>query len=226
MATLPEGTRKESIEAATSVDPELFKCEPGHWKWLHPTLRRLLGWAYLIVFSTSFLVLPVSGLIFMIPWVWRNYPILSGLWLGLLLVLANFPTKEWPAVRCWAELWYEIFNVSVNMSPDQRKKYLNMSESHNFAVCMHPHGIIPFQAVIWAAYCEQYMTDSDNGNKLYGFGAVADIVMQMPFLRNFMGWLSCGGAGYATLKEGLSKVSNSNRFSLLHPRVMSYLHNE
>ena len=198
---------KESQDTYSATDESvLFECVPESWTGWHPTIRHILGWAFLIIFSFSFLVLPVSGVMFMIPWVWRTYPLLSFLWLLLLVTLTMVPTKEWPAMRCWAELWYQIFKVSVNMSPATRQKYLDMSQTHNFAVCMHPHGIIPFQAVIWAAYCDQYLTDKVNGNKLYGFGAVADVVMQMPFLRSFMGWLSCSGAAYNTLKAGLSKV--------------------
>ena len=43
--------------------------------------------------------------------------------------------------------------------------------------CMHPHGIVPYAAAIWAAYCDQYLPD------LYGFGATADVVLYIPFLR-------------------------------------------
>jgi hypothetical protein len=207
MAALSKSLPSQYSKNPANEESELFKCQPDSWKWLHPSLRLFLGWTLLIIFSSSFLVLPVSGLLFLTPWVWKTYPIIAALWLLFLVILAIIPLKEWPAARCLAELWYDIFQVSVNMTPAARQKYMDMSESHNFAICMHPHGIIPFQAVIWAAYCEQYMTDKDNGNKLYGFGAVADIVMQMPFLRSFMGWLSCGGAGYKTLKAGLAEVT-------------------
>ena len=39
-----------------------------------------------------------------------------------------------------------------------------------------------------------------------GFGAAADVVMYLPFLRNIMAWLSAGSASYKALKEGLVKV--------------------
>ena len=42
--------------------------------------------------------------------------------------------------------------------------------------------------------------------KMYGFGAAADVVMYVPFLRNIMGWLSGGPASYKALKDGLTKV--------------------
>jgi hypothetical protein len=42
---------------------------------------------------------------------------------------------------------------------------------------------------------------------MYGFGAAADVVMYIPFLRNIMGWLTCGPADYKSLKMGLTMVS-------------------
>ena len=46
-----------------------------------------------------------------------------------------------------------------------------------------------------------------NGKRkeLYGFGAAADVVGSLPFLRNIMGWLSAGSATYKVLKDGLVK---------------------
>ena len=49
---------------------------------------------------------------------------------------------------------------------------------------MHPHGIVPFHAILWAAYCDQHYVYEDK--QLYGFGAAADVVGYLPFLRNIM----------------------------------------
>lgn len=68
---------------------------------------------------------------------------------------------------------------------------------------MHPHGIVPIQALLWSAYCDQYL--SNENRALYGFGAAADVVGYIPFLRNIMGWLSGGSASYKALKDGLTK---------------------
>ena len=76
---------------------------------------------------------------------------------------------------------------------------------------MHPHGIVPFHAVIWAAVADQYMVDPTSGKALYGFGAAADVVAYLPGLRNVMGWLSAGSADYKTLKDGLTKVTREFR---------------
>ena len=62
--------------------------------------------------------------------------------------------------------------------------------------------MFPFQGLLWAAFCNTYLRDG-TGRSLYGFGAVADVVLSLPLLRTLMGWLSCGGAGYSTLVKGL-----------------------
>ena len=70
---------------------------------------------------------------------------------------------------------------------------------------MHPHGIVPFQAILWTAYCDQYFRDEKR--EMYGFGAAADVVAYIPFLRNIMAWLSGGSATYNVLRAGLVEVS-------------------
>jgi len=39
---------------------------------------------------------------------------------------------------------------------------------------------------------------------VYGFGAAANVVMYLPFLRNIMAWLSAGSADYRILKDGIA----------------------
>ena len=80
-------------------------------------------------------------------------------------------------------------------------------DKKQYIIGMHPHGIVPFHAILWAAYCNQYLSDRANKKEMYGFGAAADIVGFIPFLRNIMGWLSAGPADYKTLKLGLEHVS-------------------
>jgi len=55
----------------------------------------------------------------------------------------------------------------------------------------------------WSAYCDQYFSDPITGDTLYGFGAAADVVKYLPFIKNIMGWLSAGSASYNVLKRGL-----------------------
>ncbi len=86
------------------------------------------------------------------------------------------------------------------------KRRTNLADDEQFIMAMHPHGIVPLQAVIWAAFCDQYFDDPESKKSLYGFGAAADAVGYVPFLRNIMGWLSAGPADYKTLKKGLMDV--------------------
>jgi hypothetical protein len=122
--------------------------------------------------------------------------------------------------RVWArklgQLWYEIFDFSANISPEKALEMLDQSERGQFILAMHPHGIIPLQAVLWTAYCDQYLKDPATGRFMYGFGAVADVVGYLPILRNILGWLSGGSADYKTLKDGLVNVrpTYSERFSI------------
>jgi hypothetical protein len=92
------------------------------------------------------------------------------------------------------------------MSPEKRKALVARCNKTKYIICMHPHGIIPFQAAIWAAFCDQYLRDETNTLNLYGFGAAADVVMFLPFLRNWMGWLTAGSAEYKVLKRGIVEV--------------------
>ena len=80
-----------------------------------------------------------------------------------------------------------------------------MGSEKQLILAMHPHGIVPYQAILWAAFCEEYFTDWSTGEHLFGFGAAADVVCYIPFLRQWMGWLSAGPAGYSVLKQGLTK---------------------
>eukprot|EP00981_Chlorochromonas_danica_P008243 scaffold2066_cov229-Ochromonas_danica.AAC.27 len=107
------------------------------------------------------------------------------------------------AMRKVGQLWYEILGFSCNLSPEELSETLTYSQSHQLILAMHPHGIVPFQAVLWSAYCDQYFQDTEKGISLYGFGAAADVVQHVPFLRNVLAWLGAGSASYKALYDGL-----------------------
>lgn len=111
-----------------------------------------------------------------------------------------------PWARKIGQLWYEIFQFSTNLSPEEQARVVEYGDEHQLIMCMHPHGIVPFHAVLWAGHADQYLTNTKTGKALYGFGAAADAVAYVPILRNIMGWLSAGSADYRALKDGLSKV--------------------
>ena len=126
---------------------------------------------------------------------------LSSVWIALVVVSCFTPPKEWPAARKIGQLWYEIFDFHCNLSPEERAKNICDGENTQFIIGMHPHGIIPLQAILWTSYCDQYLKDG-NG-EMYGFGAAADVVQYVPFLRNVMAWLTAGGASKKVLVDGL-----------------------
>lgn len=114
--------------------------------------------------------------------------------------------RKW--FRTIGQLWYEVFDMHVNLSPEKIAETLETNKDVQMILAMHPHGIVPYQAILWAAYCDQYFRG--DGSALYGFGAAADAVGYVPFLRNVMGFLTAGSASYKPLKEGLTKVSRSH----------------
>eukprot|EP00906_Rhabdomonas_costata_P027719 RCo039337 len=183
-----------------SLPAVLHPAVPRDWLWLPRPLRLVLGWAYLVLFSLSFFgAVPVLLLVF--PWVWRRFPYLAGGYLLCLAVSLTLPPREWKPFRKLGQLWYELFSFSTNISPEEALARVGYAEHHQMILAMHPHGIVPFHSLLWAAYGDQYL--SDGSRECYGFGAVADIVTHAPFLRNVMGLLGGGSAKYSVLRRGL-----------------------
>lgn len=182
---------------------ELYPCEPEGWKKLPSSLRYIFGWISIILYTLGFLVVPISSIL-LLPWIWRNHATFATSIIGAMVVSLLLPPREWLAARTIGQLWYEIFQFSCNLSPEQRKAIIKKGHERRCIIAMHPHGIIPIHAVLWSAYCDQYLSDGDD--KLYGFAAAADAVFYIPFLRNFMYWLCCGSASASTIKKGLTTV--------------------
>jgi hypothetical protein len=104
--------------------------------------------------------LPLSAVL-LYPGTWQTFPVSSWMWLCMLLFSYALPAREWPWFRTLGQLWYEIFDFRCNLSPAMRKNMIDTGTGSNpvqFAICMHPHGIIPIQAILWAAYCDQYVS--------------------------------------------------------------------
>ena len=77
-----------------------------------------------------------------------------------------------------------MLDFSCNTPPEYRTLITKDADDQKLIMAMHPHGIVPFHALLWAAFCDQYYVFEDK--KLYGFGAAADIVAHLPFLRNIL----------------------------------------
>ena len=108
--------RKEAI---------LFPCQPLNWLSVPKGIRLGLGWIYLVTFSCCFLIVPISCLIFALPIVWKTYPMTALTVLLMLLGSTRLPLREWIWVRTLGELWYEIFDVSTNMSYQQIQQFID-----------------------------------------------------------------------------------------------------
>ena len=138
------------------------------------------------------------------PAVWRLWPWHAATALVILVGTAYVPLREWEWARTWGELWFEIFDMHTNMTEtDVAAFFQGEKTGTHYAICMHPHGILPIQGLLWAAFCNCYCRDPVTGRSMYGFGAVADVVLYLPVLRSLMGFLTCAGASYKTLKAGL-----------------------
>lgn len=191
-----------TLYKAAKKDATLYKCEPEDWMWMPKPLRTALAMLSLTLFACTFLVVPVL-FIFLLPPVWRIAPVFSSCFVGSALLSMLLPAREWEWGRKLGQLWYEVLDMHCNTPPEYRRLVTKERDSMKLIMAMHPHGIVPFHAVLWAAFCDQYY--QFEGKKLYGFGAAADVVQYLPFLRNIMGWLSAGGADYKVLLDGLER---------------------
>lgn len=187
-------------------NPTLHPCIPQDFLWLPKPLRKVFGIITILIFVWSFLTIPTTIIFTLFLLRYRQLSTIASVLYGSLILSLLFPMREWPVMRKVGQLWYELFDFSCNLNPAMLKPFINGSMDGQYIVSMHPHGVIPLQAILWAAYCDQYLQDASTGQSMYGFGAAADIIMYLPFLRNIMGWLSGGSATYSVLKNGLSKV--------------------
>ena len=124
--------------------------------------------------------------------------------LACLFALGCAPMREWIGARRFCQVYYETFGVRHNLHPDYVKVMVDeWANGTRYILGMHPHGVIPIQTLVWAAYADQYCRTAEHGT-LYGFGGMATILMYMPFMRSIMGWLSGLSADYKTLKAGMT----------------------
>lgn len=185
-----------------STEAVLYKCVPVDWMWVPKPVRKIVGWITIVLFALSFFS-PLFAMILLIPRVWYSVPVFAVTFFLSLVASFLAPQREWPAFRKIGQLWYEVFDFSANLSPAECAEVLNYCDDHKLVCSMAPHGIVPFQAILWAAYCHQYFADEKTGKSMYGFGAAADAVMYVPYLRNIMAFLTGGSATYTALKNGL-----------------------
>jgi len=159
---------------------QLYACVPSSWLWMPKWARLTLGWISVTIFSMTFLSGPITLLLFL-PQAWSFAPSLSKLFSASVVISYLLPLKEWPYFRRVGQLWYEIFQVSTNLSIDEVKERIQSAQVSTGITNIHPHGIIPIHGIILGAYFDQYF-----GQDCYGFAAAADVVFYVPFLRNIL----------------------------------------
>lgn len=167
-----------------SDSPMLYRCEPEAWVKRYPRqLRLAIGYLTMTLFALAFLAFPLLTITAAICFLRGANEV--GASLVLLMTLSwAVPPQEWKAFRKIGQFWYELLDFHSNLSPEDREKFMNLDDHRQFILGMHPHGIIPFQGVLYASYCDQFFSNSSRS--LYGFGAGANVVLYLPFLRNIM----------------------------------------
>jgi len=178
---------KAEEDGPWSGEVKLYPCVPKDWLWLPRPLRAVLGWTSICLYTLCFLT-PVYGFALLLPYSWSSPALARCHYVMLAAIVASYlaPMREWPAFRALGQLWYEIFQFSTNFAPKDCLHAIARGEEQQVILAMHPHGIVPFQAIMWASYCDQYFSDPATGCSMFGFGAAADAVAYLPFLRNWM----------------------------------------
>lgn len=175
--------KKKQSSSGSDSAPRLYPCVPEAWLWMPKPLRTALAWITMVLFSASFLVVPIAIVGVPLLWALVSPRVAMGA-IAFLTISFFYPQREWEWFRTVGQLWYETLQFSCNLSPEDIARRVKLGEKGKYAIGMHPHGIVPIQALLWAAYCDQYMRN-ENGS-MYGFGATADVVGYLPVLRNIM----------------------------------------
>jgi len=181
----------DSEKSLIEIHPEILKDYPS-W------LKDLLGWMLVTAFSSLFYIIPGMLLYTVFQLYYRPF-----LGIPMILIfgyLSKKKTTEWPASRKVNQLLYHIFNFRSNLHGMIHR--VRDYEGRTIILAMHPHGVIPIQAMIWVAFCDQFMND------LYGFGAMAPALNYIPVFRQLLGWWSGGSADFATLRRKIREGKN------------------
>jgi hypothetical protein len=205
---------------------ELFPCTINNPTLLAipPRLRRALAWLIVTVFCSLYYVLP--GLVLAsVALAYRGYR-RAALGIAALLVAgACAPVRERASVRRFCQIFYEIFGVRHNLSDARIRVVVEdcVLRGDRFILGMHPHGVVPIQALLWAAYADQYLRTPEHGT-VYGFGGMATVILYLPGLRTLLGWLTGTPATYANLRHNLtSSTDKGETFQGRHPGRNLYM---
>ena len=183
-------------------EPKIFKCVPVDFLFIPKPYRIMLGKILIAVFGLLFLTPALGFAFFLIPFI-GFHPILQLILISFIISFI-IPYREWKYSRKIHQLMYEAIDFHTNFDPERIKDALKYDlEGKQYIIAAHPHGVIPFPGPLWAAFCDQYLSTSTQD--MYGFGAGADVVFYVPFLRNILGWATTTSATYSVLKKGLTE---------------------
>lgn len=174
------------------MPPTLYPCvvEEAYLRNIPQALRHVLAISVVTLVGSLFYVIP-AAVVLAVTLAAIGHLRLSSALVVLLVCLATHPLREWPAARKFFQILYEPFGVRHNQPPERIRRvvedcYLN---GDRYILGMHPHGVFPIQALIWAAFADQYLATPELGT-LYGFGGMASVIYRLPIIRSLMGWLT------------------------------------
>lgn len=106
-------TSLSSNEKELSIFDEeikIYKCEPTYWLFLPKPIRLILGWITLIIFCSTYFVIPMM-LIFLFPFMWSSLfrKKVSSFILLIIFISFMLPQKEWIWFRNIGQLWYDYY---------------------------------------------------------------------------------------------------------------------
>ena len=207
------------------MSPPLYPCvvaEPFLLR-LPKSVRVKIAWAVCIGVASLYYALPAL-VVCAIALSWTGHWRAAVSIVVALVAGALMPAREWPASRRFFQILYEIFDVRHNIGEERcrRDVALSVERGDRFILGMHPHGVVPLQALIWAAYADQYLRTPEHGT-LYGFGGMASVILYLPGLRTLMGWLTGVPATFANLKRGLTTGTRHATFRGQQPGRNLYM---
>ena len=138
------GTKEAAESEASTTTAKLYTCTPVDWVGVPKPVRYVLGWITIMIFALSFFSIPMLGML-LLPATWKYAPVTAASYLALSIISMLIPPREWPWMRKVGQLWYEIFQFSSNLSPEELTGRIETGLKDKLIICMHPHGIVPFQ---------------------------------------------------------------------------------
>mmetsp|Transcript_19584 Transcript_19584/g.61572 ORF Transcript_19584/g.61572 Transcript_19584/m.61572 type:complete len:373 (+) Transcript_19584:118-1236(+) len=155
--------------------------------------RQRVGWVIASGFAASFYAPALLALA--VVWCVAQRCVPTKV-LSLLVLSWVAPTMEWPMARQLGQLLYEAFDARHTMTDSLALR--QAAEDYTLIFCLHPHGIVPLQTLMFCALCDQLLKRT--GSFVV---ASASVLFYLPVLRTLVGWFGGVPADYETIKRSL-----------------------